>query len=238
VRLLLVALALVVVFVPAAASAPATAQTRLSIAVWPRGAGAGKPVRVVTLTCSPAGGTHPAPARACARLYANLGALRAVRLAARCSARSTGPQRALVRGKVRGRRVRAVFTRSNSCQIARWNRLRVLFTARAKPPAPTTSLDITVWPEGTRAASFRRTLTCDPPGGTHPHPARACKALLAARAPFAANQSERPCTLIWGGPQVARVEGRFRGEPVHASFDRTDGCEIARWDRVAFLFVH
>jgi hypothetical protein len=35
---------------------------------------------------------------------------------------------------------------------------------------------------------------------------------------------------------MAEVEGLYRGETVDAKFTRTDGCEIARWDRHAFLF--
>jgi hypothetical protein len=38
------------------------------------------------------------------------------------------------------------------------------------------------------------------------------------------------------GPAVAEVEGLYRGETVDAKFTRTDGCEIGRWDRLAFLF--
>jgi hypothetical protein len=44
------------------------------------------------------------------------------------------------------------------------------------------------------------------------------------------------CTEIYGGPQVARVAGILRGRRIGASFNRENGCEIARWNRVAFLF--
>jgi hypothetical protein len=37
------------------------------------------------------------------------------------------------------------------------------------------------------------------------------------------------CTQQYGGPQVAVVSGTFHGRPVHSTFTRTDGCEIARW---------
>ena len=43
------------------------------------------------------------------------------------------------------------------------------------------------------------------------------------------------CTQIYGGPATARVTGELRGERVSASFDLTDGCEIARWRRNAAL---
>jgi hypothetical protein len=39
------------------------------------------------------------------------------------------------------------------------------------------------------------------------------------------------CTQIYGGPALARVQGRLRGATVDARFDRTDGCQIERWDR-------
>ena len=44
------------------------------------------------------------------------------------------------------------------------------------------------------------------------------------------------CAEIYGGPQVAEVRGTFKGRPVQARFNRTDACEIARWERVKFLF--
>jgi hypothetical protein len=40
------------------------------------------------------------------------------------------------------------------------------------------------------------------------------------------------CTQIFGGPETATIKGTIRGEPVDASFSRSDGCEIARWDKV------
>jgi hypothetical protein len=242
VRLLLIGVALMAMALPAAASTARTQQmartAKLSIAVWPQGTGAGKPVRRLSLTCNPAGGTHPAPRRACRRLFANLGAIRPVRQQAACAQRAGGPQKAFIRGSVNGRRIRAAFKRTNGCEIARWNRLRVLFPVRT--PAPSTegtSLKITVWPAGVTGASRVRTLICAPPGGTLANPAKACDALYAVRAPFAENESERACTMIWAGRQVAVVEGRFRGNAVRARFDRSDGCETDRWDRVAFLFV-
>ncbi|MGA9762584.1 MAG: hypothetical protein WBQ14_09185 [Gaiellaceae bacterium] len=44
------------------------------------------------------------------------------------------------------------------------------------------------------------------------------------------------CTQIYGGPQVAHVRGRLAGRPIDADFSRNDGCQIARWDRLGFLF--
>ncbi len=81
------------------------------------------------------------------------------------------------------------------------------------------------------------TLRCGPPGGTHPRPAAACRLLRRLPHPFAPLPANAMCAEIYGGPQTATVTGTWRGEPVHAQFRRTNGCEIARWDRHAALLV-
>jgi hypothetical protein len=43
------------------------------------------------------------------------------------------------------------------------------------------------------------------------------------------------CTDIFGGPETARITGTLRGERVSATFSRSNGCEIHRWDTVAPL---
>ena len=85
----------------------------------------------------------------------------------------------------------------------------------------------------------RRTfsLTCGPPGGDHPHPAAACRTLDELEHPFAPVPAGTPCTEIYGGPQTARVTGTYRGDPVDATFNRTNGCESDRWDGYVALLV-
>ncbi|HEV8249045.1 MAG TPA: SSI family serine proteinase inhibitor [Gaiellaceae bacterium] len=103
--------------------------------------------------------------------------------------------------------------------------------------APSGRLTITVWPQGQEAGGARRwTLQCGPAGGTHPHPARACSRLAALADPFRPVPRDAVCTEIYGGPQEALVTGTYRGHRVNARFSRTNGCEIARWNRVAVLF--
>lgn len=99
-----------------------------------------------------------------------------------------------------------------------------------------TALQITVWPEGKRGASHRWTLRCSPPGGTLPARADACRRLADMPKPFAPVPPETACTQVYGGPQTALVQGTFRGGRVWTYFRRRDGCEIARWQRVKFLF--
>jgi hypothetical protein len=45
------------------------------------------------------------------------------------------------------------------------------------------------------------------------------------------------CTEIFGGPQTARISGTLRGERVAATFSRSNGCEINRWETVAPLLA-
>ena len=98
-----------------------------------------------------------------------------------------------------------------------------------------TALRITLW--ATPDSSPRvLTLHCDPPRGTVARPATACARLeRVGRGVFAQTPPGTACTMIYGGPQRAIVAGILDGRKVWASFRRQDGCEIARWNRVAFL---
>ena len=41
--------------------------------------------------------------------------------------------------------------------------------------------------------------------------------------------------MIFGGPGKATVTGTLDGAAVDATFTRSGGCEIARWDRMVEL---
>jgi Subtilisin inhibitor-like len=102
---------------------------------------------------------------------------------------------------------------------------------------PNASLKVTVWPNGKKGASHTWTLRCTYPGprGTHPSPQAACLAL--SRHPKALKPVPQGigCTQQWDGPQVALVRGTFRGKRIRATFKRTNGCEIGRWDALRAL---
>jgi hypothetical protein len=98
-------------------------------------------------------------------------------------------------------------------------------------PNAETHLEIEYWPQGVGKESRRSTLDC--PEGAELKP---CRFLASARADlFAPVPKDVACNEIYGGPQVAEVRGTFRGRPVNARFDRTNGCEIERWERIRFL---
>jgi hypothetical protein len=97
------------------------------------------------------------------------------------------------------------------------------------------SLDISVSVGGKGAPTRVWTLRC-PDGGTLPDAELACRNLDRLDDPFGRLPKSFACIEIYGGPEVATVQGTFRGKAVNARFSRTDGCEIARWNRVRFLF--
>jgi hypothetical protein len=117
-------------------------------------------------------------------------------------------------------------------------------SGKAQPVIPAkTYLRIAVFPNG-KGHPQRYQLWCRGPGGelssgiAKPISApRACERLVRlwpeGSAPV---PKDVACTEVYGGPQVAEVSGMFHGKPVSARFTRTDGCEIARWNRVRFLF--
>jgi hypothetical protein len=207
------------------------ASTSLHITVWPDGAdNPGK--RTYSLNCAPATGTLPHRADACTTLLKLQRPFAPTPPNKMCTQIYGGPQEALVTGSFRGNLVRARFSRKDGCEIARWNRVRSLF-----PKVASASLNITVWPDGAGSTGERTyTLSCAPAAGTLPNRADACTTLLKLEHPFAPTPPNTACTQIYGGPQEALVTGSFRGNVVSARFSRKDGCEIARWNRVRFLF--
>ena len=52
---------------------------------------------------------------------------------------------------------------------------------------------------------------------------------------FAPVPEEAICTQVYGGPATARVTGRLQGALVDAHFSLRNGCQIARWERLAWL---
>jgi Subtilisin inhibitor-like len=103
-----------------------SAATELTISVQPQGAGG--PAREWTLRCDPAGGTLPRAQEACSQLTAE--ALEPLAPGTVCTQIYGGPQKARVRGRIDGSPVDARFSRTNGCEIHRWDTLRFLFPVR------------------------------------------------------------------------------------------------------------
>lgn len=110
------------------------------------------------------------------------------------------------------------------------------------PPTPgqgNAELSIT-FQASPEAAPQSYTLVCT--GGVpaaeskHPTAAAACEALknhpTLLTAPLPTDQN---CTMQFGGPETATVTGAVDGTEVNRTFNRTDGCQIARWDAASVL---
>ncbi|MEU9364981.1 SSI family serine proteinase inhibitor [Streptomyces avermitilis] len=93
-------------------------------------------------------------------------------------------------------------------------------------------LTVTVSHAGRADGTYR--LRCHPGGGSHPDPGGACGTLdrrtVWGRDPFAPVAPDGLCTMQYGGPATAYVTGTWAGRPVNATYDRSNGCQIARWN--------
>jgi hypothetical protein len=98
-------------------------------------------------------------------------------------------------------------------------------------PKADTRLEIEYWPQGVGQESRRSTVEC-PPGSS----LKACQVLASARDNlFAPVPKDVACSEIYGGPEIAEIRGTFKGQTVNARFNRTNGCELERWERIRFL---
>lgn len=103
---------------PTPGDSASTGGTELTIVVRsaPRKAG-----RTYTLRCDPAGGDHPDPEAACRSLSTLKDPFTPVPPDAMCTQIYGGSQTATVTGTFRGDPVDAEFSRTNGCEIARWD---------------------------------------------------------------------------------------------------------------------
>jgi len=84
---------------------------------------------------------------------------------------------------------------------------------------------------GDGSAPVTWTLTCVGfVEGSHPQAQAACDHLAGLESPFAPLPEDVVCSQQYGGPETARVLGRWGGEPVELDLSRVDGCRIAQWD--------
>lgn len=102
------------------------------------------------------------------------------------------------------------------------------------PKAAKSSVAITVI-TGPHMKTVHWTLRCDPPGGTHPDPAAACKALLAAKSPFAPRRAHMICPMILASAKQAIMTGTWLGHKVHRVVI-DGGCDLGLWDALGKVF--
>ncbi|MEV8099130.1 SSI family serine proteinase inhibitor [Kitasatospora sp. NPDC085879] len=115
--------------------------------------------------------------------------------------------------------------------------IAALFTGSTGVPAVADTEDrLTVTVAGYLGADGTYLLECHPARGSHPRPLQACDRLDAATTwgqdPFAPAPTGEMCSMISGGPATAHITGFWAGRPVNATYDRSNGCEISRWDNL------
>ncbi|MEU6702419.1 SSI family serine proteinase inhibitor [Streptomyces wuyuanensis] len=104
--------------------------------------------------------------------------------------------------------------------------------------APGDRLTVTTSETGNPQADGTYELTCGaaggPAGGSHPEAQAACERLAEfateEQDPFTPVGQDTMCTMQHGGPATARITGTWHGQSVDATFDRSNGCEIRRWE--------
>jgi hypothetical protein len=111
----------------------------------------------------------------------------------------------------------------------------VATASAATATSSTTALRITYWEDSAAPTkSVTWTLRCGPVAGSLPRPTRACRRLAQGGVElFAPTSKNAVCTEIYGGPQRARVVGTVGGKQIWATFARSNGCEISRWQRIS-----
>jgi uncharacterized protein YceK len=103
------------------------------------------------------------------------------------------------------------------------------------PTGQLASLTVTVDNDGAKGSEQPKELKLD---CAKPTDSQACGAAAGvSAADLKPTGGDIACTQIYGGPEEATIKGTIRGETVDATFKRTDGCEISRWDRVKALLA-
>jgi Subtilisin inhibitor-like len=108
-------------------------QTVLTISAWPNGKDAGGK-REWKLYCERSGGTLPNPERACQRLETFSDPFAPTESGAMCTQEYGGPALAEIEGLYHGETVDARFTRTDGCEISRWDSHRFLFPVKPGRP--------------------------------------------------------------------------------------------------------
>jgi hypothetical protein len=97
----------------------------------------------------------------------------------------------------------------------------------AAPGREGASLIVKVQPKGPKGPMRRTRIECERLGEGRERCRRLGDLTVKQLAPV---PPDIACAEIYGGPARARVTGKLRGERIDARFNRTDACEIKRWN--------
>jgi hypothetical protein len=74
--------------------------------------------------------------------------------------------------------------------------------------------------------------------GTHPNKRAICAAIAKQGSRlFARVPKGIMCSQIYGGPETATITGTALGRKINATYSRTDGCQVARWNTASAFFT-
>jgi hypothetical protein len=108
-------------------------------------------------------------------------------------------------------------------------------TQAAGPTGKLANVLVTVDDDGARGAGQPRELKLE---CAKPTDSQACGvAAGVSAADVRETGGDTACTEIYGGPEEASIKGQIRGQTIDATFKRTNGCEISRWERVKSLLA-
>jgi len=108
--------------------------------------------------------------------------------------------------------------------------------APASRPASAAKIAVTITVRGMPGAAPKRwTLRCDPPGGTHPNPVAACRALLQFWNPYLARPRRLVCPMIAASVDQADIRGLWFGHRVH-KLVVDGGCDVRLWSALSPVF--
>lgn len=108
--------------------------------------------------------------------------------------------------------------------------------APAAAAASAAKVAVTITVRGPGGATPRRwTLQCDPPGGTHPDPAAACRVLLSEMKLVAARPGRLVCPMILANAEQATISGTWYGRQIHRVVV-DGGCDIRLWTALGRIF--
>ncbi|MCM2420271.1 hypothetical protein [Streptomyces sp. RKAG293] len=104
--------------------------------------------------------------------------------------------------------------------------------AEPEPLAPTT-LPAPLPAPSTLPAPLPAPATLPAPVGPARSVADSCDQLERLGGPVGPVPAGQMCSMIYGGSQTAQVTGTWHGAAVTQKYSRANGCEVARWNRMA-----
>lgn len=111
---------------------------------------------------------------------------------------------------------------------------RTVTSATAARPGTALRLSLT-YPAASTSGTRMVTLTCDPPGGTHPRAAAACADLRRHGGNPVHKPADQVCVMIYA-PVVATAEGRWNGAAVRFRGEFPNDCVLHAHTGAVFRF--